>query len=194
MKKANKFTSMALLATAMLASMTSRVSAAGAVGPIQEGAVEVESTTYSTTVMGINYVNRTLTVGSPNGRLATFKVSKEVTNFNQINSGDKIKVTALESLAVFLRKTSDPASAGEADTVTLAPKGALPGVVVTDAKEVTAKITLVNRRNRQATLQFVDGTTKTIRVNKSVDLSAVKPGDDVTVRLTEALAILVEKA
>ena len=42
------------------------------------------------------------------------------------------------------------------------------------------------------TLQFVDGS-KTLTVGKKVDLAKLKAGDDVTVRVAEALALVVEK-
>jgi len=44
------------------------------------------------------------------------------------------------------------------------------------------------------TFQFADGTTKILKVGEDADLTRVKPGDDVTVRVTEGIAILVEKA
>jgi len=47
--------------------------------------------------------------------------------------------------------------------------------------------------SRRVTLQFVDGSTKTVRVNPDIDLANVAPGDAVTVQVAEALAIAVEK-
>ena len=45
----------------------------------------------------------------------------------------------------------------------------------------------------QATLQFEDGSTRTVAVRPDVDLGKRKVGDTVVLRLTEALAMRVEK-
>lgn len=168
--------------------------ARAAKGPLpQAEAMEVETVTVSATIMGVNFLYRTVTLAGSDGKLRTYKVSREVVNFDQLHPYDVVKVTAIDSLAVFLRKSDAPASAGEADSVALAPKGALPGGVIAESKEVTAKISAVNRRSRQVTLNFVGGDKRTVKVHRSVDLAGVRAGDDVTVRLTEALAVVVEK-
>jgi len=188
-----------LTATTMLvfaiASVTLGGAATSMLGKEAAGAVEVEAVTSSASVLAINFPNRTLTLVMPDGSKQQYKVSKEVHNFNQINVGDKVNATLVEALAVYLRQSSAPASAGEAETVSLAPqaKGAEPGIIMTDTKEVTAKVQFVDRKNHTVTLKFDDGTRKTVRVNKSVDLAGVKAGDDVTVRLTDALAVVVRK-
>jgi len=178
-----------------IASVTLGGAAKSMFGQGAAGAVEVEAVTSSASVLAINFPNRTLTLVMPDGSKQQYKVSKEVNNFNQINVGDKVSATLVEALAVYLRQSGAPASAGEAETVSLAPqaKGAEPGIVMTDTKEVTAKVQFVDRKNHTVTLKFDDGSRKTVRVNKSVDLAGVKAGDDVTVRLTDALAVVVRK-
>jgi hypothetical protein len=178
-----------------IASITLGGAAKSMLGQEAAGAVEVEAVTSSASVLAINFPNRTLTLVMPDGSKQQYKVSKEVNNFNQINVGDKVNATLVEALAVYLRQSSAPASAGEAETVSLAPqaKGAEPGIVMTDTKEVTGKVQFVDRKNHTVTLKFDDGSRKTVRVNKSVDLAGVKAGDDVTVRLTDALAVVVRK-
>jgi hypothetical protein len=192
-------TTLALTAAAMLAfainSVTLKCEAKGGIGQEAAAAVEVDAVTASASVLAINFPNRTITLVMPDGSKQQYKVSKEVNNFDQINVGDKVNTTVVEALAVYLRPSSAPASAGEAETVSLAPKakGAEPGVITTDTKELTAKVQAVNRKNHTVTLKFVDGSSRTVRVNKTVDLTGVKPGDDVTVRLTDALAVMVQK-
>jgi hypothetical protein len=56
-----------------------------------------------------------------------------------------------------------------------------------------AKVTAVDAEARKVALEFVDGTSDTVTVCKPVDLSKVSPGDSVTARLTESVAIAVEK-
>jgi hypothetical protein len=64
---------------------------------------------------------------------------------------------------------------------------------VADTVQVTATVTAIDLKAHKATLQFTDGTTRTIAVRKDVDLTQRKVGEQVVIRSTEALAISVEK-
>ena len=115
-------------------------------------------------------------------------------NFDQIAVGDQVTTTFVEELAVFVRKSDAPPSADEAETVALAPKGAKPGAVVANTQVLTAKIEAINYKNRTVSLKGPDGQVKTLKVGNNVkNFKAVKKGDEVVVRFTEALAITVAK-
>jgi hypothetical protein len=59
---------------------------------------------------------------------------------------------------------------------------------------VTAKVKAVDVKKRTITLTGPEGKTKTFKVDPSVKrLNEVKKGDDVTLRVTQALAIEVVK-
>ena len=157
------------------------------------GAEIIETIQLTATVAGINYDVHQIVLLGPGGREVTYRVDKSAVNFGQIKVRDQVKAIITEKLAVSLSKDKAPASAGVAATVVLAPKGAMPGGVVAAASEVTATVTTVDAKARKVTLQFVDGTSDTVTVGKAVDLSKVSPGDTVTARLTESIAIAVEK-
>jgi hypothetical protein len=59
--------------------------------------------------------------------------------------------------------------------------------------EITAKVKSLDVKHQKATLLFPDGTTKTFKVRKDVDLTKQTVGTDVVMRVTEAVAISVEK-
>ena len=120
------------------------------------------------------------------------KCGKDVVNFGQIKVNDVVKVTLIDELAVYLGSGKAPA-ASATGAVALAPVGAKPGGVVAETVKITARVTAVNASTRKVSLKLPDGTTKTIKVGSGVNLGAVKVGDDVTVRHTEAMAIVVEK-
>ncbi len=159
----------------------------------EPGAIAVMAATATATVQAVDSAKRTVTLKMPDGKVKTLKVGKEVKNFDQIKAGDKVKTTYVEELAVFLSKAGAPPSAEQVTSVQLAPKGAKPGMIVADTVELTAKVTAVDARKRTVTLTGPEGKSKTIKVAKQVNLKEVKKGDDVVVRYTEALAILVEK-
>jgi hypothetical protein len=156
------------------------------------GAEIIETIQMTATVSGINYDTRQIVLLGPGGNQVTYKVDKNAVNFDQIKVRDQVRATITEKLAVFLSKDK-AASAGAGAAVVLAPKGAMPGGVVASTSEVTATVTAVDAKARKVTLRFVDGTSDTVTVGKAVDLSKVSPGDSVTARLTESIAIAVEK-
>lgn len=198
--KTLKLTALALLPTLVL-TMTSCSStpkgpdAAQATSVIESrnGAMVVDTVTLTATVKAIEASTRKLTLTSANGYSTTVTAGKAVMNFNQLKVGDQVKVKATEAFAVSLRPSGISASVGEGTVVALAPKGAMPGGLIANTREITAKITAIDAKGRQVTLQFVDGSTKQLKVGATVNLKAVKPGEDVTVRVAESVAIVVTR-
>jgi hypothetical protein len=77
---------------------------------------------------------------------------------------------------------------------TRAAKGDKPGGVVVEAVDVAATVQAIDRTKRTVTLKGPDGKSVTTRVDPSVKaLDALKVGDVVHARYTEAIAIAVEK-
>lgn len=158
------------------------------------GAVAVTTVTVAATVDAVDAAQRIVTLKWPDGKIKTLKAGPEVRNFDQIRVGDQVKSTFVEELAVFVKKSDAPPSAEETTTVALAPLGAKPGVVMADTRMITAKIEAVNYKNRTVTLKGPEGNTKTLKVGKNVkNFKDVKKGDEVAMRYTEAMAIIVEK-
>jgi len=158
------------------------------------GAIVAESATVEATVVAVDAAKRTVTIKSADGATRTFKVGKEVKNFDQIKAGDKVKTTFFESVAVFVRKSNEKASASEAVTVGIAPVGAKPGVFAVDTFEITAKVQEIDYKKRIVTLKGPQGNLRAFKVDKSVEnFDKVKAGDELVLRVTDALAIAVEK-
>ncbi len=86
-----------------------------------------------------------------------------------------------------------PPSDSAITVVALAPKGAKPGGIVADTMQITAKVTAIDLMCHKATLQFPDGSTRTVAVRNDVDLTQRKVGEHVVIRTTGTLAISVEK-
>ena len=193
-----KMVALALIPVALIAFTSCATTMSGegevAVMETKDGAVMVETFTMTATVTAIDAIKRKVTLTTPDGKRTTFKAGPEVVNFNQIQIGDKVKAMVTEEIAVFLSRDNAPPSASETTVVALAPVGAKPGMLVADTIQITARIIAIDSNKRKVTLQFPDGRTKELKVRKTVDLTGLKPGDDVTMRLTEGIAIVVEKA
>ena len=163
------------------------------VQPGVPGGVTVETYKSSATVTAIDPDTRLVTVVSPNGAKATFKAGPDVINFDQIHIGDQIRATLTRELVVSLRNSGEPAADGGVGAIALAPKGAKPGIVMAGTTEVTATVEAIYLKTHEATLLFPDGTTKTVAVRPDVDLTQAKIGQQVTIRTTQSVALLVEK-
>ena len=157
------------------------------------GGVFVETYKNTATVTAIDAATRKVTLVTKDGRMDTFKAGPEVINFDQIRIGDQVKATVTEQVAVYMAKDNPPASEGEASLVALAPKGAKPGALMANTVQVTAKVTAIDLKHHKATLKLPDGTTKTVAVRPDVDLTQRQVGEEVVIRVTEAVAIAVEK-
>ncbi|MNO00112.1 hypothetical protein D3C81_2199200 [compost metagenome] len=72
------------------------------------------------------------------------------------------------------------------------PEGAKPGMLVADTVEVTAVVKVIDKANHTATLEFADGSRRTVRVRPDVELKDSYLNQEVVIRLTSALAISVE--
>jgi len=87
-----------------------------------------------------------------------------------------------------------PASDGAAQEVALAPQVANPAGLVAETEQVTAQVTGIDLMRHQVTLQFPNGTLRTITARPDVDLTQRKIGDEVVIRATVvATAILKAK-
>ena len=69
----------------------------------------------------------------------------------------------------------------------------MPGVIMAKTRQITAKIVSVDPQVRTVTVESPAGGTPTIKIGTKVNLDERQKGDDVTLRVTDALAIRVEK-
>jgi hypothetical protein len=69
----------------------------------------------------------------------------------------------------------------------------MPGVIMAKTRQITAKIVSVDTGVRTVTVEGPGGGMPTINVGPNVKLDELQKGDDVTLRVTDALAIRVEK-
>jgi hypothetical protein len=157
------------------------------------GGTVVQTYELKATVTAIDKAARKVTLMDATGIKTTVTAGPEVANFDQIQIGDQLKITVAKELVVSVAGESETADDEGAQLVALAPKGAKPGAIMAGTTRVTAKVTAIDLANHEATLQFADGSTRTVAVRPDVDLSKRKVGDKVVIRTTGALAIQVVK-
>jgi hypothetical protein len=157
------------------------------------GGVFVNTVDVSARVTAIDKTKRKLTLLAPDGEKHTVAVGPEAVNFDQIKVGDLVKATVTEELVIFMDDEGAPSAEGEAGVVALAPKGAQPGGLVAQTAQVIGTVVAIDRTNRTATLRFDDGATETFPVRDDIDLNQHEVGERVVFRVTEMVAISVEK-
>ena len=141
-------------------------------------------------VEAVNRETREIKVIDASGRRYSFIASDLVANFDQIEPRDRIVTEYIESVAVAIAPAGAP-ELGDATAVELAPLGEKPSVAAADTFMVRATIEAVDEKNRTALLRGENGRTRTVQVPDDVPMEIVRVGDEVRMRITEAIAISV---
>ena len=153
----------------------------------------LNSITVTDTVVSVDAAQRRIELKNEDGRIFSYKAGPEITRFNQIQAGDQVKATVVEETAMSLKPAGSPESLGGGSVAVKVPNGTMPGVRNVDTLSFTAKVMAINAWANQVTLQLANGQTKTVRAPESVNLANVNVGDMVSVRITEATTLLLEK-
>ena len=156
------------------------------------GGVIVQTFKATATVTAIDQARRTATLLGSDGKKFIVNVGPAAVNFDQVRVGDQVTATVVQKIVAALANAGAPAGDAAA-AVALAPKGDQPGGLVSETTQITAKVIAIDSLRRTATLRFEDGTTQTLSIREDVDLSHRKVGEQVVFRITEMVAIRMEK-
>jgi len=157
------------------------------------GRVITSTARHEAIVESVNKETREIKVVDANGKIHKFVAGDMVANFDQIEPRDRIVTEYLESVAVFVVPEGSP-SMGDMGLVEVAPLGEKPGMAMADTYMVAATIDAIDTDTRVVTLRGEDGFQTALRVADDVNLGEVKVGDEVRMRVTEAVAIKVIEA
>jgi hypothetical protein len=135
----------------------------------QPGGVRVQTIKITATVTAIDKAKRNATLRTPDGKSLMVKVSPEAVNFDQFRVGDPIIATVTERIVESLAK-----------------EGGTSG-------DYTAKVIAIDLEKRTATLQFENGQIETLPIHNDANLSRDMVGRQVVFRVTERIAIWLEK-
>lgn len=162
---------------------------------IQEGvpggvATQVEE--INAVVSAINYATSSVTLEDAQGHQRSFTASPEMINFPQLEVGDKVNATVVLEQVVYLREPGESSTDSAAAVVATAPAGTKPGMLVADSVEITAVVKGIDTVLQTATLEFADGSRKTVKVRPDVQLKTEHLNRQVVIRLSSALALRVQ--
>jgi len=189
-----------LVAVALIVWISAGAARAGGLSPAAEkevgkpGVVVADVLEVKAVLESIDYKKRTTTLKDNKGRAINLKADKAVKNFDQLKKGDVVLADFVEPIAIFIRKANAPQNAAEARLVSVAPKGSHRGVLLAEAFQVAAAVESIDIKARLITLKEPNRSVRVVAVDKGFkNLEGIKKGDEVVLRVTEAIAIKIEK-
>jgi hypothetical protein len=158
-------------------------------------AAAVRAVKLTAQVVAIDKTSRTVTLKGPKGNVVDVVAGDEVKNFAQINIGDFVVVTFVQSLSLELQKAKSSAGGitQQSAAVTAKP-GDRPAAAAAHEISAVAKVTAVDKKAKTISLKGPRGNVVTLDVQNPDQFKVVKVGADVLVTYTEAVAISVEPA
>lgn len=157
------------------------------------GAVAAAAIETVVTVVDVDRTKRTVIVRGPEGREVSIKVPPEAQNLDQVQPGSRFKVRYLESVAVSIKK-GGAASSSAGRSVTLAPKGDVPGGIVVNMVQIAGVVESIDYGSRKLSVRGPEGRVLNITASDDVQgLEQIQTGDSISVEYTESLAMRMIK-
>ena len=157
------------------------------------GGIIIDTLTLDAEVVAVDHEARTAVLLMPGGEKMPITVGPEAINFDQVQTGDRVKAVVSEELAIYIGDENSAEGDGAEAVAVLAEKGEQPGGIVAAAIRATATVTAIDLEAHTATLQFEDGRVKTVDVRPDVDLTQQEVGAKVVFEITKMVALSVEK-
>jgi len=145
------------------------------------------------TITAIDQATRSITLRAENGDEDTYTAGPDVTRFNQLKKGDKIRATYKESLVFQVRKPGT-ASTPSSDAIGGGRIKEVPGGVVGTQQTRTVTVKAVDMNVPSITVTSQDGRTITRKIGDKKNLEGVHAGDRIDITYTQALMLNAEPA
>jgi Cu/Ag efflux protein CusF len=154
--------------------------------------------TTTATIEQIDYTTRQVTLKFDDNSVDTLEAGPNVTRFDQLKVGDKIKFHYYESVAYQLHKAGSPEAAtpqSDESKVALTPgSGAAPSGTAAKQRRETVTVTKVDPEQGSITVKAANGNIVSRRVKDKKNLEGVAPGDHIEIVYTEALLVSVDSS
>ncbi len=171
-----------------------KVTAADKTTVAPDVAGETVTTTVTAKVVDVNHHKQWLVLEGPGGKNWAVKVDTKVKNFKNIKKGDMVKIQHSESILWSIVKPAAPPGPSKEVIVVkeTAPVGKKPALAEAEVVNVTAVIENVDKATKTVWIKGPDGNLVGLKVNDLKALEAIKPGETIVAKYTEALVINVE--
>ena len=153
------------------------------------GGVLVETYDFTAKVTRVDQVNHTVTILAPDGSYNTFKAGPRDTTFPQLFAGAKAKAAVARELVIFLKKNGLPVVNSPSAESALADKEGAADVMVARDERQDAIVVGIDAQHRVVKLRFKDTSSKVFPLRNDVELSQMRPGDDVVIITRSAVKL-----
>lgn len=155
--------------------------------------ITIEASWADVTVQSINYDTRRVLLQRTDGALFDCKVGPLAVNFDKVKVGDQLRITMAEECVTLISKSdTKPAAEVDAAVVRVLVDG-VPSGMAAVTTDVHAKVLDVDIEARRIVAEIEKGEARRLKVATGVDLANLRPGDMIWVRLTEAMAVTIER-
>ena len=157
------------------------------------GGTLVETYKITVNVGEIDTASRKVTLVASDGSRNTFTALPSDRTFDQLKAGEQVQATVTRQLVVCLRKNGVALNSAPMIEAGVAPDIAGSDVLKSGTVQRVARVSAIDRKHHQATLDFMDGTSQRFNVRRDVNLEQVQPGEQVVIRTTSAVVLTLER-
>ena len=145
-------------------------------------------------VIAIDHSTRNVALRMADGSEVAFEAGPQVRNLDQVEAGDFVRLSYLESIVYHLRQPGESAPGVSVQEEMLRSEpGEVPASAVARSVFVTATVRSLDPSVPSVTLESPSGETRTLRVRDADRLKGVEVGDLVEFTFTQAVAVELEK-
>lgn len=148
-----------------------------------------QTTVVTATVVAISQETRAVTLRGPEGEVHSFVVGDETVNLDQVNIGDTVVATYVQSMTIDVIDGD-----GTLSVVERAEKDAEPGMTEVEAVVVTATLIEIDFDRNTFKLQGPEGNVTEYQAANPENLKRVTVGDIVVMTYTESVGLSLEKS
>ncbi|WP_131671244.1 hypothetical protein [Pseudomonas parakoreensis] len=155
----------------------------------------IEADQVTTKVLAVDAANHQVVLEGAEGRQVHVQLSDKAKNLANLKVGDLVKLEVQRSVAAYLDTDVDkglPGTVERSGELRKAPGSENPGGEAYRQIQVQLKITKIDLKNNQVTLENPQGQSKTLDVKKpeiQVKLKDLKVGQSVVVTYTDVLKV-----
>ncbi|WP_192560374.1 hypothetical protein [Pseudomonas allokribbensis] len=155
----------------------------------------VEADQVTTKVLAVDPANHQVVLEGAEGRQVHIQLSNKAKNLGNLKVGDKVDIQVTHSIAAFLDTDVDkglPGSTERTGELRNAVGSSNPGGEAFRQIQVQLKITRIDLKKKQVTLENPSGQSKTLNVEKpeiQAKLKDLKVGQSVVVTYTDVLKV-----
>jgi hypothetical protein len=151
----------------------------------------MKSTTSTATIQAIDSTARTVVLRDEKGEEDTYSIGPEMTRFDELKVGEKVKTTYYESVVLKIRKPGEPGDTS-AEFAATGTTGALPGGTMAVQEKMTVTVKSIDPSLPSITVTTPGGRTVTRKVDDKKNLAGVAVGDLIDITYTRATLVSVE--